>query len=367
MALTHEQEQIGRGAEILRGLESKVGSKMRLLLPIDRMWQPSDLLPDFAKPDGHERLRELQQMAAGLSDASLVSIVGDTVTEEALPTYMSWLNRLAIADETGTAQNPWAVWIRRWTAEERRHGVVFRNWLAFSGRVDMRAVDRTTQYLISNGMDPYIGANPISAMVYVALQEGATDISHKNAGRLARQEGDTILANIGQAVGGEESRHKEMYRSVVWWAFEEDPDETMIALGNMLAWGITMPAALMDDEGTFIPGLRRKSPLFERFSAVAQTAGIYTVGDYVELVMEQLKYWQVTNRQVSGEAAKAQNVICTRFTPNYRDRLEDTIRRKMKREYTLKPPAFSWIHHRAVPINLIQPLKSKKQRHGSII
>lgn len=360
MALTYEQEQIGRGAEILRGLEPKVGGKMRLLLSINRMWQPTDLLPDFAKPDGHEKLRELQQMAAGLSDASLVSIVGDTVTEEALPTYMSWLNRLAIADETGTAQNPWAVWIRKWTAEERRHGVVFRSWLAFSGRVDMRAVDRTTQYLISNGMDPYIGANPIAAMVYVALQEGATDISHKNAGKLAKQEGDTILARIGQAVGGEESRHKEMYRSVVGWAFDEDPNETMIALGNMLAQGITMPAALMDDEGTFTPGLKRRSPLFERFSAVAQTAGIYTVGNYVELVMEQLDYWRVADRQVSGEAAKAQNVICDRFTPNYRDRLEDAIRRKIKREHGLNPPAFSWIHHRAVPIDSIQPLESKK-------
>lgn len=362
MGLTPDQERIGRRDEIIRGLEPKVAGKMRILVDPNKIWQPSDLLPDL-RLSGNDWIAgvvNLREKASRLSDASLVTVVGDDVTEEALPTYMSWLNRLAVGDKTGTEPNAWGQWIRGWTAEERRHGVVFRDWLMLSGRVDMRQVDRTTQYLIRNGMDPLIGSDPIMAMVYTSLQEGATDTSHRNAGRLALQEGDTVLAKIGTYVGGDEARHKEMYRSIVTWAFEEDANETMLALGEMLDQGITMPAALMDDEGTFAPGVKKRSPLFERFSAVAQIAGIYTVGDYVNLVMEQLAYWKVADRQVSGDAARVQNEICTKFTPNYRDRLETVIAKRLKSEYGSNPPTFSWIDNREIPLNEIKALEKRK-------
>ncbi len=369
MGLTAEQERTGRRDEIVRALEPKVAGKMRLLVDPARIWQPNDLLPDLTRPgsDWVPAVMELRKMASRLSDASLVTVVGDDVTEEALPTYMSWLNRLAIGDKTGVEPNAWGQWIRGWTAEERRHGVVFRDWLMLSGRVDMNAVDRTTQHLIRNGMDPYFGSDPIQAMVYTSLQEGATDTSHRNSGKLALQEGDTILAKIGTYVGGDEARHKEMYRSIVTWAFEEDPNETMLALGQMLDQGITMPAALMDDRGTFAPGAKKRSPLFERFSAIAQIAGIYTVGDYVDLVMEQLEYWHVAERKVIGEAARVQNEICSKFTPNYRDRLETIIAKRLRSEYGSNPPTFSWISDRPVPLDDIKPLEKRKRRTTSAI
>jgi len=68
-------------------------------------------------------VRELQKRSAGVPDEHLLVLIGDMITEEALPTYMSMLNTLdGTRDETGASDTPWAVWTRKWTAEENRHG-----------------------------------------------------------------------------------------------------------------------------------------------------------------------------------------------------------------------------------------------------
>ncbi|KAF5942199.1 hypothetical protein HYC85_019841 [Camellia sinensis] len=77
-------------------------------------------------------------------------------TKEALPTYQTTLNNHdAIQDETGSSMTSWAVWIRGWTVEENRHGNLLNKYLYLSGRVDMRQVEKTIQYLIGSGMHGY--------------------------------------------------------------------------------------------------------------------------------------------------------------------------------------------------------------------
>lgn len=90
---------------------------------------------------------------AGLPDDYFVVLVGDMITEEALPTYQTMINTLdGVKDETGASISPWAVWTRAWTAEENRHGDLLRNYLYLSGRVNMLMIERTLQYLIGAGM-----------------------------------------------------------------------------------------------------------------------------------------------------------------------------------------------------------------------
>lgn len=76
------------------------------------------------------QVRELRKRAANVPDDVLVTLVGDMITEEALPTYMTMLNTLdGVRDETGASQTAWAKWTRQWTAEENRHGdVMVRGW-----------------------------------------------------------------------------------------------------------------------------------------------------------------------------------------------------------------------------------------------
>ena len=76
-------------------MEPFVGENLNYLAPIDRIWQPTDYLPDFAAENWQQQLTDYRAPAQGLSDEVLVVLVGDMVTEEALPSYAIALNLIA--------------------------------------------------------------------------------------------------------------------------------------------------------------------------------------------------------------------------------------------------------------------------------
>ncbi len=54
------------------------------------------------------QLAELRQRTDCLPDDYFVVLVGDLITEEALPTYMAMLNTLdGVRDETGAVKSAW--------------------------------------------------------------------------------------------------------------------------------------------------------------------------------------------------------------------------------------------------------------------
>ena len=95
MPLTREAKTVASRFEVIKTLEGFVDEQIdSLLKPVNESWQPSDFLPDLQAEDWSDQLREFRERAAALSDEVLVVLVGDMVTEEALPTYQTWLNRL---------------------------------------------------------------------------------------------------------------------------------------------------------------------------------------------------------------------------------------------------------------------------------
>lgn len=123
------------------------------LKSVDESWQPHDLLPDTISDGFEEQVKELRERAKEIPDDYFVVLVGDMITEEALPSYMAMFNRTNdIKDETGADPTAWATWTRAWTAEENRHGDLLNRYLYLSGRVDMKQIEKTIQHLISSGM-----------------------------------------------------------------------------------------------------------------------------------------------------------------------------------------------------------------------
>ena len=109
--------------------------------------------PNLPSDEFTEHVRALRDRTAELPDDFFVVLVGDMITEDALPTYQTMINTLeGVRDETGAGSSSWALWTRGWTAEENRHGDLLRSYLYLSGRVDMLMVERTVQYLIRAGM-----------------------------------------------------------------------------------------------------------------------------------------------------------------------------------------------------------------------
>ncbi|XP_022131679.1 acyl-[acyl-carrier-protein] desaturase, chloroplastic [Momordica charantia] len=309
------------------------------LKPVERCWQPQDFLPDPASDGFHEQVMELRERAKEIPDDYFVVLVGDMITEEALPTYQTMLNTLdGVRDETGASLTSWAIWTRAWTAEENRHGDLLNKYLYLSGRVDMRQIEKTIQYLIGSGMDPRTENNPYLGFIYTSFQERATFISHGNTARQAKQHGDIKLAQICGTIAADEKRHETAYTKIVEKLFEIDPEGTVIAFEDMMRKKVSMPAHLMYDG--------RDDNLFDHFSAVAQRLGVYTAKDYADILEFLVGRWKVEKLTgLSAEGQKAQDYVCG--LPARIRRLEERAQGRAKEAATIP---FSWIFNREVKL-----------------
>nr|AAA61559.1 delta-9 stearoyl-acyl carrier protein desaturase precursor [Thunbergia alata] len=312
---------------------------LSLLKPVEKCWQPNDFLPDPSSEGFDEQVRELRLRTKELPDEYFVVLVGDMITEEALPTYQTMINTLdAVRDETGASLTPWAIWTRAWTAEENRHGDLLNKYLYLSGRVDMRQIEKTIQYLIGSGMDPRTDNNPYLGFIYTSFQERATFISHGNTARLAKEHGDLKLAQICGSIAADEKRHETAYTKIIEKLFEIDPDGTVLALADMMRKKVSMPAHLMYDG--------QDENLFEHFAAVAQRIGVYTAKDYADILEFLVGRWEVEKLTgLSGEGRNAQEYVCG-LAPRIR-RLEERAQARAKQG---APVPFSWVYGREVKI-----------------
>ncbi|KAG4969506.1 hypothetical protein JHK82_035204 [Glycine max] len=186
--------------EIFKSLEGWASQQvLPLLKPVEQSWQPQDFVPNSSLPfeEFTDEVRALRERTKELPDEYFVVLVGDMITEEALPTYQTTMNNLdGVRDEYGACQSPWAVWTRAWSVEENRHGDLLKTYMYLSGRVDMERVEKTIHYLIASGWDVGMENNPYLGFVYTSFQERATFVAHGNTARLAKEGGDPVLARI---------------------------------------------------------------------------------------------------------------------------------------------------------------------------
>ena len=318
--------------EVIRAIEPMAERYLQMLRPPDSAWQPADYLPDFSGGEWREQLAALRDGAQRLPDDLLVVLVGDMVTEEALPSYSMALNQL-VQDREGVGAAAWARWLRGWTAEENRHGDVLNGYLRLGGRVDMRSVEQTIQTLIASGFDSGSAGDPYNLLVYTSFQERATRVSHGNVARFADQAGDACLARICRMIAADEARHETFYTRMMSHVLDADPVGGIRAFAAMLDRQIAMPGRLMNDA--------RQPDLFDRFAAVAQRLGVYTAHDYAAIIDHLVNVWDIAGRSVAGETARAQDAIC-RAAERYR-RLAGRVASNLAKQ---PKTTFRWIHGR---------------------
>lgn len=289
--------------EVMQFLEKNVDSFVdQYLIPVEKIWQPTDFLPNSQSDTFFDEVKELREIAKELPYDFWVTLVGDTITEEALPTYESWLMDVEGIDNV--ERNGWSKWIRQWTGEENRHGDLLNKYLYLSGRVNMREVEMTTQHLISDGFDIGTGRDPYKNFIYTSFQELATYVSHNRVAQMAKKYGDNKLSKMCKMIAGDEMRHHHAYSEFVNRIFQIDPSEMMLAFQYMMKAKIVMPAHFLRESGEKI------STAFEQFSDSAQRIGVYTAADYVDIMQKLIDKWEID--KISGltdEAEKARDYL----------------------------------------------------------
>jgi acyl-[acyl-carrier-protein] desaturase len=232
-------------------------------------------------------------------DALFVNLL----TEDNLPYYFHTIDNIF-------GPGVWGEWIRRWTAEEQRHSIVIRDYLTVTRALDPVELERGRMAQVSGAVVPE-PSTPCDTLVYVALQELATRVSHRNTGKLI---GDPVGYEVMARVAADENLHYLFYRDVVSEALAMDPSSVVLAVDRQVR-EFEMP-------GTGIHNFTARAASIAR-------AGIYDLALHYDqvLVPVVLRHWKLEEVEgLSGEADEARARVLT-----YMSRLESVARRLAER------------------------------------
>ena len=188
------------------------------------------------------------------------------------------------------ADSVWGAWVRRWTAEEGRHSIVIRDYLTVTRSVDPVELERARMHQVSAGITPD-PQTPVDGLVYVALQELATRIAHRNTGKLLE---DRAGYEVMARVASDENLHFLFYRDLVTAALEVDPSATVLAIERQVR-DFEMPGVGIVD-------------FADHASAIAK-AGIYDLQLHHEQILQPvvMRHWAIedlTGLSPEAEAAR---------------------------------------------------------------
>jgi acyl-[acyl-carrier-protein] desaturase len=264
---------------LLEELEMEAGRLLDRHLKVAQEWFPHEFIPyrlgrDFDK----EPWTPDQPRLTGVAQTSFE--IG-LLTEDNLPSYHRLIHGMF-----GNGDGAWLNWVGRWTAEEGRHAIVLRDYLTVTRNMDPVVLERGRMAQLQQGYD-HDAPDTLHGLAYVAFQELATRISHRNTGRYSDDPvADRIMVRIAQ----DENLHMVFYRDIIKAALEIEPSAAVRAIvDEVLAF--EMP-------GAGIPGFLRKA-------AQIAKAGIYDLRVHRdEVLMPILKYWGVF--ELSGLDAAAE-------------------------------------------------------------
>ena len=266
---------------VLDALTPAVDRLLERHLGTAKEWMPHELVP-WSRGRDFEPGEAWDANEFPLPPAVRSALFVNLLTEDNLPYYFETINRVF-------GQEAWRVWARRWTAAEMRHAIVIRDYLTVTRAIDPVELERARMIQVSGGEVPQPDT-VIDGLVYVALQELATRIAHRNTGKMLD---DPAGYQVMARVAADENLHHLFYRDLVTAALEVDPSATVLAIDRQVR-EFEMP-------GTGIPNFSAHA------SAIAR-AGIYDFTAHHEqiLVPVVLRHWGLDEVDgLDGDAEEA--------------------------------------------------------------
>ncbi|MCC3650824.1 MULTISPECIES: acyl-ACP desaturase [Streptomyces] len=276
-------------AKLLYALEEVVEDELNRHLKVAKDWMPHEYVPwsDGRNFDGPLDGEAWAPEQSKVSDIGRIALVVNLLTEDNLPSYHHEIATLFGRD------GAWGTWVHRWTAEEGRHGIVMRDYLLTSRAVDPVQLEEFRMAHMSEGFESDNRHSMLHSVAYVAFQELATRISHRNTGH---HSGDPVCDRMLSRIATDENLHMVFYRNLLGKAFELAPDQTMEAVRDVVV-NFRMP-------GHGMPG-------FERAAAQMAIGGIYNLrihhDDVLQPVLRFLKVLEISG--LGPEGLKAQEEL----------------------------------------------------------
>jgi acyl-[acyl-carrier-protein] desaturase len=265
--------------DLLHELEPIAEQLLERHLGVAEEWFPHDYIPysegrDF---DTDPWTPDQPRLDGVARTAFLVNLL----TEDNLPSYHHEIQTMF-----GRRDSAWMAWIHRWTAEEGRHAIVLRDYLVVTRNIDPVALERGRMQVMTTGYERG-DRDALRGMAYVAFQELATRISHRNTGRFSQ---DPVADRIMARIAADENLHMVFYRDLIDAAFEVAPSATLHAIADEIV-GFEMPGAVMSG--------------FDRMAARIADAGIYDLrGHHDHVIQPLLRKWRVFEREGLDDAAE---------------------------------------------------------------
>jgi acyl-[acyl-carrier-protein] desaturase len=291
-ALSHphsSQAQAWSDVQLLCALEEVVEAELNRHLRAAKEWMPHEYVPwsdgrNFDGVMGGEAWEPAQSKVSGIGRTALVV---NLLTEDNLPSYHHEIATLFGRD------GAWGTWVHRWTAEEGRHAIAMRDYLLTSRAVDPVELERFRMTHMSEGFEADNSHSALHSIAYVAFQELATRVSHRNTGH---HSGDPVCERMLARIATDENLHMVFYRNLLAAALQIAPDQAMRAVADVVT-GFRMP-------GHGIPG-------FERAAAKMAIGGIYNLrihhDDVLQPVLRHLKMLEAPG--LTGEGLRAQEEL----------------------------------------------------------
>jgi acyl-[acyl-carrier-protein] desaturase len=284
-------------AALIEELEPVAAKLLERHMGVAKEWFPHELVPYSRGKDfepGRQWVPEDADFGSAgteIDEAVRSALYLNLLTEDNLPYYFRDIDRLFGSD---TAFGEWA---RNWTAEEGRHSIVMRDYFTVTRALDPIALERGRMMQVRGGQVPTPN-DAFEALAYVSMQELATRISHRNTGKLMKDEMGTAIMS---RVGNDENLHYLFYRDLTSAALELDPSSTVLGIERAVR--------------TFsMPGLG--IPNFDALSREVAKAGIYDLLIHHDQILEPviMRHWKLMELTgLSDEAEAARESIVKRM------------------------------------------------------
>jgi acyl-[acyl-carrier-protein] desaturase len=285
-------EAISVDKAFISDLEPVIGELLERHLSKTKEWFPHELVP-YGRGRDFEPGEEWDPNEVELDDSVRSALYVNLLTEDNLPYYFRTIESMFGPD------NAWGEWNRRWTAEEGRHSIVIRDYLTVTRAIDPVALERARMSQVEKGQVPE-PPTVADGIVYVALQELATRISHHNTGKKLKDASEIHGYEVMKRVGVDENFHHLLYRDLGSAALKLDPSAMVVAIERQVR-EFEMP-------GTGIIG-------FGEHAKRIASAGIYDFQVHHDDIIEPvvIKHWKVGELEgLTPEAEAAREKLMKR-------------------------------------------------------